>query len=374
MIYYLGYYTCDRIRDEQRHVSPAAENKMSYLMTAFAEAAEGEIEVVSPAETKLNKVFKGARLKIDDRVYLKTFITFSSKMRLIRILGHLLTRIVLTAYLLRKIQPQDHLIVYHSLVYMGLVKMVKKIRKCRLTIEVEELYSDVTEDKRLREKELAYLRIADSYFFITELLKEEVDKEKPSIISHGTYRPVPDIGFRFSDERVHVVYAGTFNPTKGGALASIAAAEYLDERYAIDILGTGSKSEVQLVLDGIQKIQAQTNCTINYVGYKSGAEFNSLIQACRIGLSTQQPDGKFNATSFPSKILMYMSNGLKVVSVPIPAVKTSLVGRFVHYYDRQDGSSIAEAIRAATDDCGIDGRRILEDLHKKFVDELKDLL
>lgn len=374
MIYYLGYYTCEKIRDEQRSVSPAAENKMNYLISAFAEAVEEEIEVISPAETRLGRIVKGARLSIGDRVHLKTFLTFRSKIRLIRVLGHFVTRVSLVAYLLKTLRPQDHLVVYHSLVYMGLVKAIKKLKKCRLTIEVEELYSDVTEDARLREKELSYLQTADSYIFITDLLRNAVNTQKPSIISHGTYRSVPDLGFQFSDGRIHAVYAGTFNPTKGGVFAAIAAAEYLDGQFALDVLGAGSESEVQLVLDQIQQVQAKTDCTINYLGYKSGDSFNALIQGCQIGLSTQQPDGKYNATSFPSKILMYMSNGLKVVSVPIPAVETSLVGGYVYYYDKQDGQSIAKAIKTARSDGAMDGRKILDELHKKFVAQLKGLL
>ena len=49
-----------------------------------------------------------------------------------------------------------------------------------------------------------------------------------------------------------------------------------------------------------------------------------FIQKCQIGLCTQNIDAAFNTTSFPSKILSYMSNGLEVVGVNIAAIKNSM--------------------------------------------------
>ena len=37
--------------------------------------------------------------------------------------------------------------------------------------------------------------------------------------------------------------------------------------------------------------------------------------------------------SFPSKIITYMANGLRVVSANIRSVKSSLVGEYLTYYD-----------------------------------------
>jgi len=110
------------------------------------------------------------------------------------------------------------------------------------------------------------------------------------------------------------------------------------------------------------------------VGFKSGKDFNAYIQACHIGLSTQQADAKFNGTSFPSKVLMYMSNGLRVVSVRIPAVETSAVGDSIFYYDKQDGEEIANVIRSVNLDDGYNSRKQLADLHNRFVKQLAKLL
>ena len=374
MLYYIGYYSCDSIAEEKRSANPAAANKMGYLIHALGEALNEPFTVVSPAGTKEHRFFRGSCAKLPGGVFLRTFPTFSSKHRLLRGGGHLLTRLSFLLYLLLKVRREEHLLVYHSLAYQNVIRWICKLKKCRLTIEVEEIYSDVTGNTRQRESEINYLQTADSYLYITELLRNEVDAQKASVLYHGTYRALPDYGMRFDDDRIHVVYAGTFRKAKGGVYTAIAAAEYLDHRYTLEILGGGSEEENAAVQELIREVSEKTKCKIKYVGYKSGKDFDSYIQACHIGLSTQQAVSKFNATSFPSKVLMYMSNGLRVVSVRIPAVETSAVGDRVYYYDKQDPKEIARVIRSVTLDDGYDSRAHLNVLHRNFVEQLKRLL
>ena len=373
MLYYIGYYHCDAIRDEGRVVAPAAENKMNYMISAISEAYGGRIEVISPAETRRKKLIKGKRIQLDQRVTLKTFSSFCGRSKLIRGIGHLFTRLLFTLYLLFKVGSKDCVIVYHSLAYMKLFRFLKKTKKFNLTIEVEELYADVINDENLRRKEIDYLQIADNYVFITELLKNEVNANKSFAISHGTYRAVPDYGFRFDDDRIHVVYAGTFRRAKGGVYTAIEAAKYLDGRYSLEILGKGSEEENEAVQQLIREVSEKTECKVNYVGFKSGQDLNAYIQACHIGLSTQQVDAKFNATSFPSKVLMYMANGLRVVSVRIPAIETSAVGADIVYYDRQDATELANAICSVSFNDDYDSRKQLHRLHGDFVKRLSSL-
>ena len=374
MVYYIGYYHCDAIRDEGRVVAPAAENKMNYMISAISEAYDGQIEVVSPAETRQRRFVKGKRITLDQRVTLKSFSSFSSRSRVMRGVGHLWTRLLFKLYLWMRVRAGDRLIVYHSLSYMKWFRFLKRIKRIRLTVEVEELYADVTQDEILRKKEIAYLKTADNHVFITELLRSEVGADKPYAVSHGTYRAIVDYGFRFADDRIHAVYAGTFRRAKGGVYTAIEAAEYLNGRYTLEILGAGSDEENDTVQKLIKEVSQKTECRVNYVGFKSGQALNAYIQACHIGLSTQPIDAGFNTTSFPSKVLMYMSNGLRVVSVRIPAVETSDVGDCIDFYDRQDAEEVAKAIRNVKLNDNYDSRARLHELHAKFVEQLKAIL
>lgn len=374
MLYYVGYYNCDLIRHEDRVVAPPAENKMNYIISALSEAEDHVFEVVSPAETKKNRYIKGRKYPLSDRAVLKTFSSFCSDMKVIRGVGHLFTRICFLIYLLSRVGADDQVIVYHSLAYMRTITWLRKLKKCTLIIEVEELYSDVICDEQLRKRELKYLEIADRYIFITELLRKQVNTEKDYLISHGTYRTNPKYSGKFDDGKKHLVYAGSFESVKGGAISAIEAAAFLDDGFVLHILGKGTKEETEAVVKRIEEVSQKTACKIIFDGYKTGNEFDAFIQSCHIGLSTQQPEGKYNASSFPSKILMYMSNGIPVVSVRIPAVDTSAVKDYVFYYDDPTPQRIAEAIvRAPLDQMGGAAAR-LDELHRNMVRDLRNFL
>ena len=97
----------------------------------------------------------------------------------------------------------------------------------------------------------------------------------------------------------------------------------------------------------------------------SGEDYIRFIQSCDIGLSTQNPDAAFNATSFPSKILSYMANGLRVVSIRIPAIERSAVGNEVMFYNEQTPE---------VELGGRDSKAVIEQLDLKFKEELARLI
>ena len=374
MIYYIGHYSCEKIRHEDRAVSAVGVSKMNYIISALSETGVDDIEIVSPAVTKKDKIVKGAKYDICDRVTLKTFTSIGGRNKLIRIFGQIFTRCSFLLYLLFKVSAKDQIIVYHSLSYMTTISIVRKLKKCSFILEIEEIYADIKENEFLRKKETNYFKRADKYILITKLLLKEINSKKKNIVSHGTYLALPKLCSPFDDNRKHIVYAGTFSRVKAGVFQAIAAAEYLDSSYVLHILGGGTETEIENVTRKIQETAAKTACEIRYVGYKQGDDFNAYIQSCNIGLSTQQPEGKYNATSFPSKILMYMSHGLRVVSIRIPAVETSEIGEFIYYYDTPDGKTLAEAIRSVPFDDKYDSRAKLQELHSLFVEKLSNLL
>ena len=123
----------------------------------------------------------------------------------------------------------------------------------------------------------------------------------------------------------------------------------------------------------IEEISKKSKCTLTFDGLLSGEEFIRFLQSCDIGLSTQVPDAEFNETSFPSKILSYLANGLCVVSVRMKALEASEISHLLHYYDENAPDVIAGVIKSIDFSKNIDARTKLQSLDKKFIQDIAEL-
>ena len=378
---YIGHYDIDTDGRQTRSLSPAARNKMAYVVETIAGLEP--VEIISPSVVT-GAISDGGRVeKLSDKVSLRLFPSLGRKNAVLGKLSTLLTTLCFEFYLLTHIHRGETVIAYHSLVYCKFLYVLKKIRHFRLILEMEELYGDVTGDEKAKQWELCLAQQADAYIFPTQLLSRLINtQQKPEAIAHGTYRVEEDRKCNlFSNELqaknsdiIHVVYAGTLDPRKGGALAAAAAAEFLPENYHVHILGFGSEMEIQEMQDLISDLSKKAVATITYDGLLSGEEYIRFLQSCDIGLSTQNPDAPFNATSFPSKILSYMANGLQVVSIRIPAIEQSAVADALYFYDVQTPEKIAEAILAVDRKAPCNSRQLIQNLDSIFCRKVEELL
>lgn len=373
-IYYLGYYDVVSNAEENRNHVLAASNKMTYIVSAL-ERAGFCVELISASQTLNAQAYSAKTVPLGEKSRLHLFKTLPWGNKLCRVRSVLFSKWQVFWYIWRHVGKGNTLVVYHSLAYVGLVRILKRLKGFRLVLEVEEIYADVTGSDKARKKEYKLFRRADAYIFPTELLNEKLNSEhKSHCIIYGTYQVEENRHCSFNDGKIHVVYAGTFDPRKGGATAAAAAAEFLPEKYHVHILGFGSKADTEQLKQVITKVSEKSAATVTYDGCLSGEEYIRFIQSCDIGLSTQNPNAAFNDTSFPSKILSYMANGLRVVSIRIPAIERSAIGDLVTYYDTQTPEAIAEAILKVDFEKPYDSRAKIETLHEDFVQKIKSLL
>ena len=120
----------------------------------------------------------------------------------------------------------------------------------------------------------------------------------------------------------------------------------------------------------IKDITPIAPCTLTYDGLLKGEDYIRFIQKCQIGLSTQNPNAAFNATSFPSKILSYMANGLRVVSIRIKAIEESSVGLGISYYEHQTPEEIAKAIMKVDMNNNYESRERIKELNESICNQL----
>lgn len=378
---YLAYYDIDENRTDDRSFVLSARNKVDYIISVISEKTD--VQIISASGVRGKSTAKGKTINISDKVELRLFTSIGRKNRVISLISTLYMKLQLFVFLLLNTKPGETIVVYHSLGYCSLVSLVKRMKKIRLILELEELYGDVTCRKRDKARELRLAKQADGFIFPTQLLSHLLNTEKkPEVIIHGTYQVEPDRKCNIfgehlhegKNEIVHVVYAGTLDPRKGGAVAAATAAEFLPENYHVHILGFGSKQEIQNMKDWIADISPQAKAKVTYDGLLSGEDYIRFIQSCDIGLSTQDPTAAFNATSFPSKILSYMANGLRVVSIKIPAIEQSAVGDMLYYYEEQTPQEIAKAIQKVNLNEKNDSRGRIAELARYFDHDIMHLL
>ena len=370
---YIGYYNDEAHDNEKRNCALSARNKMEYIFKILSR--KQKVTVVSASTFSGTDNFSGRKEKVNNNLTITYFPAYcwrGGKLR--KLLTLVKSRCNLFWWMLKNCGFHETVIVYHSLDCMWLVKSIRRLKRIHLIIEVEEIYSDVTCDKKRRAKELNYFKLADGYIFSTESLHKVVNIEnKPYLVINGVYSTEPQIEEKPFDEKKHVVYSGTLDANKGGAKFAVESALYLNHNYHIHILGFGTEQQVENINNFIKDIQRKTKAQITYDGVLTGKDFSSFLQKCSIGLSTQNPDGIYNSTSFPSKILTYMANGLKVVSSNVSVVKESVVGDMVTYYDENTPRAIANVIMEA-DNIEIDTRARLKQLDREFAISLEHLI
>lgn len=374
-IKYVGFYDTYENSQENREYTLSATNKMDYISATLNKLGY-KILIVSPSWTKNKQFHKGKIIKLYDDISLKLFSTLPWGNKIQKALSLIYGDLLLFFYLITKVNRNETILVYHSLWLRSIVRFAKKIKKFKVILEVEEIYQDVVScSKYTRKEEYKNFVSANGYILSTTLLINKLNiANKPYIIVNGTYQVVDDQKCKFNDGMIHVVYAGTFDSRKGGGVAAVAAAEYLPKNYHLHIIGFGSKEDTNDLLIKIQEISKKSEAIITYDGLLSGEDYIRFLQKCDIGLSTQIPSAGYNDTSFPSKILSYMSNGLRVVTVRIKAVELSTIGNAVYYYEEQTPESIAKTIMSINIDEYYDSRALIKKLDVQFTESMKKLL
>lgn len=355
---------------KRRNNSPAADTKTDYIVSVLNRLGYG-VDIISRASSAESH-FIPAYVKTEGNNIHRYFASFKKNKSILRIFNRWLMEFQFFFWCLFNIKKGEQIIVYHSLGYDSLFLRLKKIKSVKIIGDIEEIYQDVSkQDKKKCKNEYMFIDSCDKYIFPTQLLDQKVNKQqKPSLVIHGVYTTEKNIGEKFSDGKIHVVYGGTLDPNKGGAAAAAAAAEFLPGNYFVHICGFGDPCQIKSIVADVQK---RSKAKITFEGEFKGNDYKHFIQKCHIGLSTQNPNAAFNATSFPSKVLVYLSNGLKVVSIHIPVIAQSAVADKLFFYYEQTPEKIAEAIIQASKK-EQNGDEILNDLDMKFSDELSRLV
>ena len=255
-LYYLTYYQPASLKNLKLEISPAGQQKSGYLIEKLDDIGS-KYAVISLAEVNAKHGFyKKTECKFLHNGEFVLWQGFGKPNKIVRRLHYYYRREQLKQFL-SGLTSNDTVIAYHSLQTADIFYKYKRKKGFKFVLELEELYQDVVNcGAKKAAWERKVITVADGYILATEALSKEIPAGRPYIVVNGTYHSEPEREGCFNDGKVHCVYAGTFDPTKGGAAAAAAAAEFLPENYHVHILGFGTeeqKKQLQELIAAVQK-------------------------------------------------------------------------------------------------------------------------
>ena len=373
-IYYFGTY--DTISKYKRRCTTPAIVKMDYILFAINQAGF-DVELISSSYIVEKKwcFDKGGKKKLNDYTLLNLSPSFGYKTFFGKYLSIIFT-IICFFFKLLKIKKQDILIAYHGVWYSTPILLAKKIKKFQLIVEVEEIYTHAFKRpiKGLK-KELKFIKSADKYICVNDLICDflNIDKDK-SIVCYGSYiinRNVEPV--KFKDAKIHIAYSGSFSKIKGGVYNAIETARYLSEDYVMHILGFGEKCDEEEVKSMIERVNQNSKCKVIFEGKKPKSDYDSFMKGCTLGLNPQIW-GDYMLYAYPSKLLVYLSLGLNVVTSPLKTLKVSSVNPYFNYFEEESPQSIARAIIDTKIYSEEELTSVIEKLNEDFVKDLIRLI
>ena len=355
--------------------SPAGLNKAKYILDKLRAIDKTKVASFASGGTAYNGFYLPKSVSINglEFFYCGTFGHFLSKVRFIE---RLLNIIQMCLYVIFKTKKNDILVFYNERYFSHAIKFAHRYLKRKVIIEVEEINCVAANySQKYINNEIDNMRHADGYILVNNILPDYMPfvLERPHCYIYGAYNNICIDTPKFSDGRIHILYSGTYNATKGGVFAAIALATSLPGKYHVHITGFGSKKEVEAVERELNNLNTNHRSKITYHGFLSLGDLDALMAKCHIGLCTQDPSTQLNLTSFPSKIINYMAHGLIVLSGRNRAIESSDVGDLICYYDKQTPSDMANSIESMTNfDANQCKTRIL-DLDKKAVKNIASI-
>jgi len=279
-------------------------------------------------------------------------------------------------YLQKHANSNDLVIAYHSLDYTDELIRLKRRLHFRLIIQDEEIFANSVPHISLKEKnrELGSLKNADGFIFASEVLRDAVllGSKADNCILYGSYAVSPTPLTKFQDGKIHLVYSGTFDQLKKGADNAIRAMAFLNSSFILHILGSGDSNRLRALC---KETLGDRSSSVIFEGSLVGKTYLSFLSKCDVGLCTQDSQNAFNETSFPSKILSYLSAGLPIVCCQSASILRSSLRSVLYLYEGDDPKDIAQKILDCSRELSNSSRKeTLQKLDESFCQDLSSLV
>lgn len=373
-IKYIGFYNLPT-SSCKRAAALSATNKMDYICDSLNKAGY-KVHLVSPSwftdSSSLIIFQKRLEIKISQCKKLTLVPSFKTSKKYTEYLKIIYSLTWLFFWLIFNVKKGEKILVYHTPWLALPLVWAKKIKKFNIILEVEEIYGEVWSIKNiLQQWEKKLIEAGDNYIVVSDVLGEMLPN-KDKIILYGGYRLNRKLLPKITNNRIEVVYSGSIDKTKGGALNFVNCAEYLPNNYYLHILGYGDEKLISELKDLIKfKNQLASREMCVYHGVKFGSDYSDFLYSCDIGVNPQS-EGDYMTTAFPSKIISYLTHNLPVVSTNIKSIEKSSLAKYIYFSENDSPEAIATSIISIDNSLKYDYTGVIDELDKKFIFELKN--
>lgn len=377
-IKYIGFYDLTESK-VKRVANLAAINKMDYIADAIQQAGY-DVHIISPSWSADDDTTAGFHRKETIQICpgkKVTFCpTFNTNNKITRNIKIIYTLFWLFFWLLKNTKANEKILLYHVQWLSLPIRWVKKMKHFQLILEVEEFYNQIWKNKGILHKwEQKLIDNADKYIVVSDVLANILGSKVQAIV-YGNYK-VPETKYSksyFDNDKINVVYAGSIDETKGGAITAVECSLLLSEEYLVHVSGHGSESSVKNLIYAIEDVNRKAKRTVCiYHGCLSDNELISFLKHSQIAINPQYSDNKFRFL-FPSKIIKYLACNLRVVSTRVESIEKSKIGHLISFSKDDQPESIVNSILSLNLETHFNSAPEIQKLNKEFVQNLEILL
>lgn len=374
-VYYVCFYAEPEFSKEIVSY-PSVWSKIDYISDSLKKCGY-DVCYVCPVLPHSGK-FRKRTVQIDSHEKHVYFSAYAGrKFKLANKMNSFLQMLKILMYLVKNVGKDDRILIYHSMFYTFWVPILKNVFQKTVFLQIEDVFSALSpEGKSFEDKEWNSFETADGYLCVNSLIKDKIHNPAPKIISHGRY-VVSDILENKKNDKCRLVYAGVIEQVRNGAFLAAETMQYLSDRYELVILGFGEEQDINDLKILINRINTEKGWEcVNYLGYMSGEEYLRELQKCSIALSTHMYDEtnmKSADYTFPSKLLVYLGNGLRIVAQDLKCLRTSNINEYITYYKSPTPQSVAKAIQTMDISKDYDCRKKIKELDNEFCANIRKL-
>ena len=375
-VYYVCYYAEPDFSGDIVSY-PSVWSKINYVSDCIKKNGF-DICYVCPV-MPLHGRFRKREVQIDEHEKHVYFSAYRNpNWRISQILNGIAQILQILTFLLKNQKKMDRILIYHSMFHVQWTWILHYVFRRQFLLEIEDVYSALSpKGKCFEKKEWRFFESASGYLCVNSLICDKINNPAPKIISHGRYA-IPEIIEEKETAKCRLVYAGVIEQVRNGAFLAVEAMLCLPADYELIILGFGKESDIADLRTLIEKVNYEKGWEcIHYLGYMSGETYLRELQKCSIALSTHMYDDsnmKSADYTFPSKLLVYMANGLNIVAQNLECLRTSDISDYIYYYESPTPKAVAEAVLDVDTNRQCDSRRWIEKLDREFVEGLKRIL